>query len=280
MADAGKSLSPSGRIATAADFLRSRLDGRQPEVGIILGRGRGNLAEKIADQIVIPYVEVPGFPAATAIGHKGNFISGVLGGRQVLAMQGRYHYYEGYGMEVVVLPVRVMAALGVKYLFASNAVGTMNPEYSIGDLVLIRDHINMIPNSLIGHNLESLGPRFPDMTCAYDLELQDKMVAIAAREGIAIQRGVYVSTSGPCYETPAEYKFFRAIGADTVGMSVTPEVIAARHAGLRVLGMSVVTDVAHEVGDDYVTDENEIVRQADAAAHRMERLFSCLLEEL
>lgn len=267
-------------MTEATAFLRSRLQGRLPEIGIILGSGLGGLADEIQDPIVIPYTTVPGFPAATAIGHKGNFISGLLGGRQVLAMQGRYHYYEGYGMEVVIMPIRVMAELGVKYLFVSNAVGTMNPSYKIGDLVLIKDHINMIPNSLIGPNREDLGPRFPDMTCAYDLELQEKMVAIAAREGIAIQRGVYVSTSGPCYETPAEYKFFRIIGADTVGMSVTPEVIAARHAGMRVLGMSVVTDVAHEAGDGYVTDENEIVRQADAAAHRMERLFSCLLSEL
>ena len=268
------------RIKAAAEFLRGKLAGRKPEIGIILGSGLGNLADKISDQIVVPYVTVPGFPAATAIGHKGNFISGVLGGKQVLAMQGRYHYYEGYGMETVVLPVRVMAALGVQYLFVSNAVGTMNPAYSIGDLVLIRDHINMIPNSLIGPNLAELGPRFPDMTCAYDLDLQEKMASIAEMEGIPIQRGVYVSTSGPCYETPAEYKFFRIIGGDTVGMSVTPEVIAARHAGLRVLGMSVVTDVAHEAGDGYVTDENEIVRQADAAAQRMERLFSRLIEEL
>lgn len=267
-------------IKAAAEYLQAALAGRKPEVGIILGSGLGGLADKISDPLTVPYVDVPGFPAATAIGHKGNFISGMLGGRQVLAMQGRYHYYEGYGTETVVLPVRVMSAMGIEFLFVSNAVGTMNPAYSIGDLVLIRDHINMIPNSLIGPNLESLGPRFPDMTCAYDLDLQEKMACIAEQEGIAIQRGIYVSTSGPCYETPAEYRFFRAIGGDTVGMSVTPEVIAARHAGMRVLGMSVVTDVAHEAGDGYVTDENEIVRQADAAAHRMEKLFSRLIEEL
>ena len=265
---------------TAAEFLRDRLQGRRPEVGIILGSGLGKLGEKIEDPIVVPYTAVPGFPAATAIGHKGNFISGMLGGRQVLAMQGRYHYYEGYGMDVVITPIRVMAELGIRYLFVSNAVGTMNPDYRIGDLCLIRDHINLIPNSLIGPNREDLGPRFPDMTCAYDLELQEKMASIAEREGIAIRRSVYVAISGPCYETPAEYRFFRIIGGDTVGMSVTPEVIAARHAGLRVLGMSVVTDVAHEATDDYVTDENEIVRQADAAANRMELLFSRLLEEL
>ena len=267
-------------IRQAADFLRGRLQGRQPEVAIILGSGLGNLAEQIEQPIVIPYTGVPGFPAATAIGHKGNFISGLLGGKQVLAMQGRYHYYEGYGMSTVVLPIRVMASMGVKYLFVSNAVGTMNESFSIGDLMLIRDHINTLPNPLIGPNLDEFGPRFPDMTCAYDLELQEKMLAIAEREGIALKRGVYVSTPGPCYETPAEYRYFKAIGADTVGMSVTPEVIVARHCGLRVLGMSGITDIAHEPEDGYVTDENEIVRQADAAAHRMERLFSCILAEL
>ncbi|MBR4788795.1 MAG: purine-nucleoside phosphorylase [Bacteroidales bacterium] len=267
-------------IKLAVEFMKGKLHGRQPVAGIILGSGLGNLVNSIEDQIVIPYVSIPGFPAATALGHKGNFISGKLGGRQVLAMQGRYHFYEGYGMDVVIRPIRVMASLGVEFLFVSNAVGSMNTSYHIGDLVLIKDHINMLPNSLIGPNIEEYGPRFPDMTAPYDLELQERMVKIAEKEGIPIRRGVYVSTSGPCYETPAEYKFFRKIGGDTVGMSVTPEVIAARHSGIRVLGMSVVTDIAHEATDGYVTDENEIVRQADAAAHKMERLFSRLIESL
>lgn len=267
-------------IKLAVEFMKGKLHGRQPVAGIILGSGLGNLVNSIEDQIVIPYVNIPGFPAATALGHKGNFISGKLGGRQVLAMQGRYHFYEGYGMDVVIRPIRVMASLGVEFLFVSNAVGSMNTSYHIGDLVLIKDHINMLPNSLIGPNIEEYGPRFPDMTAPYDLELQERMVKIAEKEGIPIRRGVYVSTSGPCYETPAEYKFFRKIGGDTVGMSVTPEVIAARHSGIRVLGMSVVTDIAHEATDGYVTDENEIVRQADAAAHKMERLFSRLIESL
>ncbi len=267
-------------INLAVEFMKGKLHGRQPVAGIILGSGLGNLVNSIEDQIVIPYVSIPGFPAATALGHKGNFISGKLGGKQVLAMQGRYHFYEGYGMDVVIRPIRVMASLGVEYLFVSNAVGSMNTSYHIGDLVLIKDHINMLPNSLIGPNIEEYGPRFPDMTAPYDLELQERMVKISEKEGIPIRRGVYVSTSGPCYETPAEYKFFRKIGGDTVGMSVTPEVIAARHSGIRVLGMSVVTDIAHEATDGYVTDENEIVRQADAAAHKMERLFSRLIESL
>lgn len=261
-------------ITQAAEFLRERLGGRKPVAGIILGSGLGNLADYIEDAITVPYVSVPGFPAATAIGHKGNFICGNLGGKCVIAMQGRYHYYEGYPMHTVVMPIRVMIKLGISYLFVSNAVGAMNKSYNIGDLMLIRDHINLLPNPLIGPNMDEFGPRFPDMTCAYDLELQDRMMAIAAKQGVSLRRGVYVSCSGPTYETPAEYSYYRSMGADTVGMSVTPEVIAARHAGIRVLGMSVITDVAHEAGDDYVTDENEIVRQADLASRKMTALFT------
>ena len=267
-------------IEDAAAFLSSWLDGRKPLVGIILGSGLGELANEIEDPIVVPYVMVPGFPAATAVGHKGNFICGFLGGKCVLAMQGRYHYYEGYGMDTVVLPVRVMIKLGIKYLLVSNAAGAMNKSFAIGDLMLIRDHINLLPNPLIGPNLDEFGPRFPDMTCAYDLELQARMLSIASRQGVKLQRGIYVSCTGPCYETPAEYAFYRAIGGDDVGMSVTPEVIVARHAGIRVLGMSVITDVAHEAGDDYVTDENEIIRQADLASRKMTGLFRELVAGL
>ena len=267
-------------IEDAAAFLSSWLDGRKPLVGIILGSGLGELANEIENPIVVPYVMVPGFPAATAVGHKGNFICGFLGGKCVLAMQGRYHYYEGYGMDTVVLPVRVMIKLGIKYLLVSNAAGAMNKSFAIGDLMLIRDHINLLPNPLIGPNLDEFGPRFPDMTCAYDLELQARMLSVASRQGVKLQRGIYVSCTGPCYETPAEYAFYRAIGGDDVGMSVTPEVIVARHAGIRVLGMSVITDVAHEAGDDYVTDENEIVRQADLASRKMTGLFRELVAGL
>ena len=267
-------------IEEAAAFMSSWLDGRKPVAGIILGSGLGQLAEEIEDSIVVPYVRVPGFPAATAVGHKGNFICGYLGGKCIIAMQGRYHYYEGYPMETVVLPIRVMIKLGIKYLFVSNATGAMNKSFSIGDLMLIRDHINLLPNPLIGPNKDEFGPRFPDMTCAYDLELQDRMLSIAASQGVALQRGVYVSCSGPTYETPAEYAFYASMGADNVGMSFTPEVIVARHAGIRVLGMSVITDVAHEAGDDYVTDENEIVRQADLASRKMTGLFRELIASL
>mgnify|MGYP002858806014 CR=1 FL=1 len=267
-------------IEEASAFMSSWLDGRKPLAGIILGSGLGQMADEIEDPIVVPYVRVPGFPSATAIGHKGNFICGYLGGKCILAMQGRYHYYEGYGMDTVVLPIRVMIKLGIKYLFVSNAAGAMNKSYSIGDLMLIRDHINLLPNPLIGPNLDDFGPRFPDMTCAYDLELQERMLEIASRQGVKLQRGIYVSCTGPTYETPAEYAFYRSIGGDNVGMSVTPEVIVARHSGVRVLGMSVITDVAHEATDDYITDENEIVRQADLASRKMTALFRELISSL
>ena len=269
-----------GIIEDAAAFLSSWLDGRKPVAGIILGSGLGQLAEEIQDPIVVPYVMVPGFPAATAVGHKGNFICGKLGGKCIIAMQGRYHFYEGYPMDTVVLPIRVMIKLGIKYLLVSNATGAMNRSYSIGDLMLIRDHINTLPNPLIGPNLDDFGPRFPDMTCAYDLKLQEKMMRIADKQGVKLQRGIYVSCSGPTYETPAEYAFYKSMGADNVGMSVTPEVIVARHAGIRVLGMSVITDIAHDIGDDYVTDENEIVRQADLTSRKMTGLFRELISTL
>ena len=270
----------TGIIEDAAAFLSSWLDGRKPIAGIILGSGLGQLAEEITDAVSVPYVMIPGFPAATAVGHKGNFICGNLGGKCVLAMQGRYHYYEGYPMDTVVLPIRVMIKLGIKYLLVSNAAGAMNKSFNIGDLMLIRDHINLLPNPLIGANLDEFGPRFPDMTCAYDLTLQDRMLKIAEKQGVKLQRGIYVSCTGPTYETPAEYAFYASMGADDVGMSVTPEVITARHAGIRVLGMSVITDVAHEAGDDYVTDENEIVRQADLASKKMTGLFRELISTL
>ena len=267
-------------IEEAAAFMSSWLDGRKPVAGVILGSGLGQLAEEIEDPIVVPYVRVPRFPAATAVGHKGNFICGYLGGKCILAMQGRYHYYEGYPMSTVVLPIRVMIRLGIKYLLVSNATGAMNKSFSIGDLMLITDHINLLPNPLIGANLDEFGPRFPDMTCPYDLKLQEKMLEIADSQGVKLQRGIYVSCSGPTYETPAEYAYYASMGADNVGMSVTPEVIVARHAGIRVLGMSVITDIAHEAEDDYVTDENEIVRQADLASRKMTGLFRALISSL
>ena len=268
-------------IHAASDALVERLGGRKPVIGIVLGSGLGMLADQIENPLVIPYSELPGFPVSTAIGHKGNFIVGTLGGKCVIAMQGRIHYYEGYPMHLVVLPIRVMIRIGIQYLFVSNAAGGTNLSYHVGDLMIIRDHINLIPNPLIGPNLDEFGPRFPDMTRPYDPGLILKAEEIAAWEGISLQKGVYVAVTGPCYETPAEYRYFRNIGADAVGMSTVPEVIVARHSSIPVFGMSVITDVAHATDDeDYVTDGEAIVEAANAAADRMTVIFKRLVERL
>ena len=268
-------------IYLAADYVKARLEGRQPLVGIVLGSGLGKLADEIEEPLVIPYKDIPGFPVSTAIGHKGNFIIGRLSGKSVIAMQGRIHYYEGYGMELSVLPIRVMKVIGIEYLFVSNAAGGTNLGYHVGDLMIIKDHINLLPNPLIGPNLEDFGPRVPDMTRPYDPSLIRKAEEIAAQEGIKLQKGVYVACTGPCYETPAEYRYFRSIGADAVGMSTTPEVIVARHSSIPVFGMSVITDVARATDDeDYVTDGEAIVKAADAAADKMTVIFKRLIAEL
>jgi purine-nucleoside phosphorylase len=268
-------------IHAASDVLAERLEGRQPLVGIVLGSGLGKLADEIQDPLVIPYSELPGFPVSTAIGHKGNFIVGTLNGKCVIAMQGRIHYYEGYTMDQVVLPIRVMIRIGIRRLFVSNAAGGTNLGFHVGDLMIIRDHINLIPNPLIGPNLDEFGPRFPDMTRPYDPGIIRQAEQIAAEEGISLHKGVYVAVTGPCYETPAEYRYFRNIGADAVGMSTVPEVIVARHSGIPVFGMSVITDVAHATDDeDYVTDGEVIVAAANAAADRMTVIFKRLIAEL
>ena len=269
------------KINTAAEFIESRLEGRKPIAAIILGSGLGQLAEIIEDRITIPYTEIPCFPVSTVIGHKGNFICGTLGGKCVIAMQGRFHYYEGYDMDTLTLPVRVMCKLGIKYLFVSNAAGALNPEYKVGDTIIIKDHINFMPNPLIGPNMEDFGPRFPDMTCPYDLELQQRALDIAAGMGFKLQQGIYFGGTGPSYETPAEVRFFRASGADLVGMSTVPEVIVARHSGLRVFGMSVVTNVCNTQNvERNFNDGEDVVMQANAATKRMIPLFTKMVESL
>ena len=266
---------------TAADYVASRLNGHKPMVGIVLGSGLGKLAEKIEDKRVIPYKEIPGFPVSTAIGHKGNFIAGYLGGKPVIAMQGRFHYYEGYTMELVTLPIRVMKVLGIQYLFVSNAAGGVNFDFKVGDLMVITDHISHLPNPLIGPNMPEFGPRFPDMTRPYDLDLRKKAFEIAADLGITLKQGVYFAGTGPSYETPAEYKYFRLIGGDAVGMSTIPEVIVARHSDIPVFGMSVITNEAHDdYAEDYVNDGDDVVVAADAAADRMTTLFTRIIERL
>lgn len=269
------------RIHAAADFVRQRIGGLRPVAGIVLGSGLGRLAENIADPVTIPYRTIPGFPVSTAIGHKGNFIVGSLGGKCVIAMQGRLHYYEGYPMELVTLPIRVMKVLGIQYLFVSNAAGGVNFSFHVGDLMIIRDHINLLPNPLIGPNLDEMGPRFPDMTRPYEPRLIALARKLAGEYGIEVREGVYLAGTGPSYETPAEYKYFRSVGADAVGMSTIPEVIVARHCGIPVFGMSVITNEAHDdYAEDYANDGDAVVEAADAAAEKMSRLFTGIIEAL
>ena len=270
-----------GTIKLANEYIQQILDGRKPVVGIVLGSGLGRLADEIEDPLVIPYGRIPGFPISTAIGHKGQFIVGKLAGKMVVAMQGRIHYYEGYGMNLVTLPIRIMKLMGIQYLFVSNAAGGTNLGYHVGDLMIIRDHINLMPNPLIGPNLDEFGPRFPDMTRPYDPKLIQMAEEIAAQQGLTLQKGVYIACSGPCYETPAEYRYFRAIGGDAVGMSTVPEVIVARHSSIPVFGVSVITDVAHDTDDEeYVTDGEAIVQAANAAADKMIILFKEMILRL
>ena len=266
---------------TAAEFIAAKLDGKKPFAGIVLGSGLGKLADKIENPIVIPYKDIPGFPVSTAIGHKGNFIAGNLGGKFVVAMQGRFHYYEGYSMEAVTLPIRVMKVLGIQYLFVSNAAGGVNFDFKVGDLMVITDHISHLPNPLIGPNMAEFGPRFPDMTRPYDPKLRRMAFEIAAGLGYSLRSGVYFASSGPSYETPAEYKYYRLIGADAVGMSTIPEVVVARHSDIPVFGMSVITNEAHDdYAEDYVNDGDDVIAAADAAADKMTAIFTQLIERL
>ena len=236
----------------AAEFIAAKLDGRKPFAGIVLGSGLGKLADKIENPTVIPYKDIPGFPLSTAVGHKGNFIAGELGGKFVVAMQGRFHYYEGYPMELVTLPIRVMKVLGIQYLFVSNAAGGVNYDFKVGDL-----------------------------TRPYDPSLRAKAFEIADQLGITLKQGVYFAGTGPSYETPAEYKYFRLIGADVVGMSTIPEVIVARHSDIPVFGMSVITNEAHDdYAEDFANDADDVVEAADAAADKMTALFTEIIASL
>jgi purine-nucleoside phosphorylase len=269
------------RIHLAAEYIQKQIGDLKPIVGIILGSGLGKLANSVKDPIIIPYKNIPGFPVSTAIGHKGNFLVGEVGGKTAIMMQGRIHYYEGYPMELVTLPTRVMVKLGIRYLFVSNAAGGVNYDYKVGDLMIIKDHICQQPNPLIGPNMDEFGPRFPDMTRPYDLGLIAKAEEIAASLGIPLKKGVYFGGTGPTYETPSEYKYIRIIGGDVTGMSTIPEVITARHSDIPVFGMSVVTNEAHDdYAEDYKNDGDDVIKAADAAADRMCSIFVKLIESL
>ncbi|MDO9634322.1 MAG: purine-nucleoside phosphorylase [Paludibacter sp.] len=231
------------KIQETADYLKKTIQ-TNPKIGIILGTGLGNLVTQLTDKLEIPYEKIPNFPISTVEGHSGKLIFGKLGDTDVLAMQGRFHYYEGYDMKEVTFPVRVMKAIGIETLLVSNASGGVNPDFEIGDLMIISDHINLFPeHPLKGKNFNELGTRFPDMSEAYSNELIAKAKAIALKNNIKVVEGVYVGTTGPTFETPAEYKYFRIIGGDTVGMSTVPEVIVANHAGMQVFGISIITDL-------------------------------------
>tara|TARA_B110000003_G_scaffold276269_1_gene321857 strand:+ start:2405 stop:3214 length:810 start_codon:yes stop_codon:yes gene_type:complete len=230
------------KIKESAEFLQNKTN-YNPEVGIILGTGLGGLVNEIEIEYSISYEDIPNFPLSTVEGHTGRLIFGKLGGKQVVAMQGRFHFYEGYSMEKVTFPVRVMKLLGIKNLIVSNASGGINPNYEIGDLMILSDHINLIPNPLIGHNIAELGPRFPDMSEPYCPILITKAEAVAKVNNLPVQKGVYIALTGPTLETPAEYKYMRIIGGDTVGMSTAPEVIVACHMDIPCFAMSVITDL-------------------------------------
>ena len=247
-----------------------------PETAIILGTGLGSLVNEITDKYELKYEEIPNFPLSTVEGHSGKLIFGKLGGKDIMAMQGRFHYYEGYSMKEVTFPIRVMRELGIKTLFVSNAAGGMNPEFQIGDLMIITDHINHFPeHPLRGKNIE-YGPRFPDMSEAYSRSLIAQAKEIANEKGIRVVEGVYVGVSGPTFETPAEYKLYRIFGGDAVGMSTVPEVIVAKHCGIRVFGMSVITDLGIEGQIVEVTHE-EVQEAADKAQPFMTEIMRELI---
>lgn len=248
-----------------------------PHAGIILGTGLGNLAEEIEDAVQIDYEGIPHFPHSTAVGHRGRLVCGRLQGLPVLAMEGRFHMYEGYSLKQITLPVRVMRSLGAKLLIVSQAVGGMNPLYRLGDVMILDDHINLMgDNPLIGVNDDRLGPRFPDMCEPYDFELIDVGLAVARREDFVAHRGVAVAVAGPNLETRAEYRFLRLIGADVVGMSTVPEVIVAVHAGMRVFGVSVVTDMCLPDALE-PADIDKIIATANAAEPKLRALVRGVL---
>ncbi len=264
------------KIKQTIDYLQKQID-FVPEIGIILGTGLGNLTSEIDVRFTIPYQSIPNFPVSTVEGHSGQLIFGMLGNKKVVAMQGRFHYYEGYSMKEITFPIRILKILGIKLLILSNASGGMNPDFKIGDMMIITDHINMMgDNPLLGANFDELGPRFPDMHIAYDKDLIEKAVSIAKKNNVKYQLGVYIAVSGPTYETPAEYKLFRIIGGDAVGMSTVPEVIVARHMNIPCFAVSVITDLGVE-GKITEISHQEVIAAANATEPKMTQLIKELI---
>jgi len=267
------------KINEALNFIQSRCK-LTPQIGIILGTGMGKLASSIQNHTVLPYDEIPHFAVSTAPGHAGNLLMGEVAGKKIVAMQGRFHFYEGYSLEQITFPVRLMKALGVKILIESNAAGGMNRNFKAGDIMIIADQINFTgENPLIGFNDDTLGPRFPDMSEPYDEDLIELTEKIALSEGIRCHKGVYVGVSGPNFETRAEYKFFNLMGADAVGMSTVLEVIVAKHSGLRVLGISCITDVCIPDRLEPV-DSEKVIEVANQAEPRITKLVEKIIKEI
>ena len=266
-------------IETAAGYMRDKIRA-QPEIGIVLGSGWGAFADNISNSVRIHYSEVPGFPVSGVKGHAGEWVCGMLSGKQTLVMSGRFHSYEGYDLKTVTLPIRVMKALGVKTVILTNAAGGVNTSYEVGDLMLIADHINMTGcNPLTGPNDDALGERFPDLSAAYDRQLRSLAHAAAARIGFTLREGVYAQMSGPSFETPAEIRMLRSLGADAVGMSTVPEVIVARHGGLKVMGISCITNMAAGVLDQPLS-HSEVIEAGRAAAGRISQFLQAFVSDM
>ncbi len=266
------------KIKETVRFIQDRI-AATPKVGIILGSGLGELASEIKITTSIPYSDIPDFPISTVKGHEGQLIFGRLNGVEVVALQGRFHFYEGYSMEEVTFPVRVLQRLGIEYLFVSNASGGVNATFEVGDIMLITDHINLMPNPLVGPNLEEFGPRFVDMSEAYDKHLLSKAQKVARHHGIHVKTGVYAAVSGPTYETPAEYKYIQGLGADAVGMSTVPEVIVARHMRLPVFAVSVISDLGVE-GKIVEISHDEVVDAASLVAPKLNLIIKDLIGDI
>lgn len=263
------------KIVETTEYINQKFN-QQPEVGIVLGTGLGGLVAEIDVKCTLEYKDIPNFPVSTVESHSGKLIFGILGGKMVVAMQGRFHYYEGYSIQEVTFPIRIMKMLGIKHLLLSNASGGVNPDYEVGEIMFINDHINLFPdNPLCGANIDELGPRFPDMSESYDKAILNLAIEIAAEKGIRVKQGVYAGLTGPSLETPAEYKYVRTIGADTVGMSTVPEVIVARHMDIPVFAVSIITDLGVP-GKIKKVNVAEII----AVAARQEPKMTVIMKEL
>jgi purine-nucleoside phosphorylase len=270
------------QIDETTEFIRQRIS-IQPRVGMILGSGLGGLAASIENPVILPYAAIPNWPISTVVGHIGQLVIGHLENQPVLVMQGRVHFYEGYTITQVGLPVRVMQRLGIEILLVTNAAGAVNPEYAPGDLMMITDHINLPGmaglNPLYGPNLDELGPRFPDMSQAYDRQLCAQARLIAQEVGIALHEGIYIFLAGPSFETPADLRFLRAIGVDAVGMSTVPEVTVARHGGMRVLGISGISNKANLDGNT-ITSHEEVLEAGNVIVPKLSALVRGVLRKL